>query len=292
MTLQETCNLSKTAQLMAMTQPALSKWLRELEADIGAPLFKRHSRGLVPTSECELLASRARLILNELDRTVDLLDALREGVQGKLFIGSTPSASTDVVPSAIASIYQRFPKSRMVVREGPVDILLPQLQDGRLNLIVSALEDRDYGDDIAQTRLYREHMVVAAGHRHPLQGKRKVTWEMAAGYPWINGPKDSLVFRELQHELALANQPVPEYLADVSSAVLTSNILMRTQALALMSSRSAAFFAKAGAIRVLNLATKRTTFVGVLWRKGVELGALGETFVKHLQLASERLPGV
>ena len=290
MSLHDTCNLSKTARSMAMTQPALSKWLKELEDELGEPLFTRHSRGLIPTEACGVLAERSRIILNELDETTELLDALRDGVRGKLHIGSTPSASTDIVPIAIAATHTLFPKAMVVVREGPVDVLLPQLLDGRLNVIVSILEDRGYGDDIAQTRLYREHMVVTAGAHHPLQGKRKVTWEMALQYPWINVPKDSLVFRELQHELALAHQPVPRFVGDVSSAVLTSNILLRTQALALMSSRSAAFFEKAGVLKILKIPTQRTTYVGALRRKKAELGPLGDEFMRQLQAASEHLP--
>src|SRR5690606_21616599 len=86
--LHEARNLSHTAAQMGITQPALSKWLREMEKDLGVSLFERHSRGLVPTEYCDLLVDRARLVLNELGRTASLLDAVASGTSGSLHIGS------------------------------------------------------------------------------------------------------------------------------------------------------------------------------------------------------------
>lgn len=286
LSLHETCNLSETARRMSLTQPALSKWLRELEDEMGSLLFERLPKGLAPTDLCDLFASRARLMINEMDRTLELLDALSKGVQGKLSIGTTPSAMADVLPAAFAEMQRQYPKTSLVIREGHIDELLPALHDGKLNMIVSVLEDRDYGGDIAQVRLYQEHMVVVAGAQHPLQGKRKVTWEMALSYPWLAAPISSLVFRELQHELALANQPMPEFIGEVASTVLVSTILQRTEALSIFTSRSAGFLKATGNIMPLQLATQRTLFVGVLWRKGTALSVLERGFIEALQSAS------
>ncbi len=283
LTLHDTGNLSRTAREMAMTQPALSKWLKELEQDLGARLFTRHSKGLVPTGACDLLAERSRLLLNEMARTVDLLDAFKEGVQGKLYVGTTPTASTEVIPASVAAMAQRFPRTMLVVREGPIDLLLPQLQDGRMDLIVSVLEDRDYGGGIAQSRLYREQMVIVAGTAHPLHRRRTLTWAAVAAYPWVGAPKDSLVYRELMHEFALANQPLPEFLGDISSSVITASLLARTETLALMSHRSALLFERAGLLRILKLPMHRRLYVGVLWRKEARLGEVGDAFVLCLR---------
>jgi len=281
--LHDTGNLSRTARASAMTQPALSKWLKELEHDVGAPLFVRHSKGLVPTGACDLLAERCRLLLNDLARTIDLLDAYKEGVEAKLHVGTTPAASTEVIPASVAAMAQRLPRTMLVVREGPIDLLLPQLQDGRLDLIVSVLEDRHYGGDIAQSRLYREHMVIVAGTAHPLHQKHAVTWDAVTAYPWVGAPRDSLVHRELMHEFALANQPLPEFLGDISSSVITSNVLARTEALALMSRRSALLFERAGLIRILKLPMQRRLYVGALWRKELRLGESGDAFLQCLR---------
>ena len=285
--LHETGNVSRTARDMAMTQPALSKWLKELEQDLGIQLFKRHSKGLVPTRACDLLVERSRLLLTEYSRTGELLDALKHGVEAKLHVGTTPTASTEVIPSSIAAMARQLPRTRVVVREGPIDFLLPQLKDARLDLIVSVLEDRDYGSDIAQIRLYREQMVIVAGSSHPLCRQRKVTWPQLRGYSWVGAPTDSLVYRELMNEFALANQPIPPFVGDISSSVITSNVLARTDCLAMMSRRSALLFERTGLIRILKIALQRRLFVGALWRKQSELGQSGEAFVQCLKDACQ-----
>jgi DNA-binding transcriptional LysR family regulator len=60
--LARTGNLSRSAAALNTTQPALSKWLKELEEDVGLPLFERHARGLRPTSYGEALIEHARRI--------------------------------------------------------------------------------------------------------------------------------------------------------------------------------------------------------------------------------------
>lgn len=288
--LHETGNLSRTAREMAMTQPALSKWLKELEQDVGASLFTRHSKGLVPTQACDLLAERSRLLLNEFARTVDLMDALKDGVETKLHVGTTPTASTEVIPATVAEMARLHPRTLVVVREGPIDALLPLLKDGRMDLIVSVLEDRDYGGDIAQSRLYREQMVIVCSPTHPLLKERRLNWAKVAAYPWIGAPRDSLVHRELMNEFALANQPLPQFVGDISSSVITANLITRTQTLSMMSRRSAVQFEQAGLVRLLKLPLQRRLYVGVLWRKESRHGESGETFLSSLKKASAALP--
>jgi DNA-binding transcriptional LysR family regulator len=285
LTLHETGNVSRTAREMAITQPALSKWLKELEHDLGSQLFRRHSKGLVPTRACDLLVERSRLLLTEYSRTGELLHALKDGVEAKLHVGTTPTASTEVIPASIAAMARQFPRTCVMVREGPIDLLLPQLKDGRLDLIVSVLEDRDYGADIAQIRLYREQMVIVAGSSHPLSKQRNVTWPQLGAYAWVGAPKDSLIYRELMNEFALANQPLPQFVGDISSSVITSNVLLRTNYLSMMSRRSALLFERAGLIRVLKLSLQRRLFVGALWRKESQLGVPGTAFFQCLKEA-------
>ena len=62
LSLAQTRNMSHSAQALHTTQPGLSKWLKELEADVGLPLFERHARGIHPTPYGEALIAHARRI--------------------------------------------------------------------------------------------------------------------------------------------------------------------------------------------------------------------------------------
>lgn len=287
LTLHETCNLTRSAAQLAMTQPALTKWLRELETDLGVVLFERHSRGLVPSAHCELLVARARLVLHELDRTVEMLEELSDdGVAGRLQLGATPITMGNILPSAMAAFHHEFPRATLTVSDGYLDLLLPRLQDGRLDLVLTLLEDRDYGGEFAQERLYEERFVVVAGRGHPLARRARVHWKQTLDFPWTGPPASSPVRRELEQEFALAQQPLPRFAAEVSSTVLIATLLEATQMLSLVSRGTANYLQRSGRIAVLPMAAKRRSHVGVMWRKDKQVGELERGFLRALREAS------
>src|SRR5690606_30141140 len=263
----EARNLSHTAAQMGITQPALSKWLREMEKDLGVPLFERHPKGLVPTEYCDLLVARAHLVLNELGRTAKLLEAVASGTSGSLHIGSTPVAMTDLLPAALAQLQESHPTAFVRVQDGTLDTLLPQLENGKLDLIVSRLEERRYGGDIAHEILYEENTVVIAGTHHPLVGIRNVSWPDALAYPWIGPPLHSPLRAELEQALALAQQPLPRISVETSSTMLNAALLQRTSMLGVISGRPARYLEAAGRIAILHLSISRASRVGVMWRR-------------------------
>ncbi len=289
--LHETRNMSRAAQALGMTQPALTKWLRELESDMGVSLFERHSRGLLPSAHCELLVARARLVLNELDRTVDMLQELSEdGLHGRLRLGATPIAMAGTLPAAIADFHTCHPRATITVSDGYLDLLIPRLKDGQLDLIVSVLEERDYGGGLSLQRLYEERFVVVAGSHHPLARRKRVSWKDAVDFPWTTPPATSPIRRELEQELALAHQPLPRFAAEVSSSMLVATLLERTRMLSLVSRQTAGYLQRSGSICVLPLVSRRRSHVGVMWRKDQELGELERSLLKALRLASGSQP--
>src|SRR5690606_11436190 len=68
LSLAQTRNISHSAAALNTTQPGLSKWLKDLEDDIGLPLFERHARGLRPTSYGEVLIAHAQRLDAQLER--------------------------------------------------------------------------------------------------------------------------------------------------------------------------------------------------------------------------------
>lgn len=289
--LHESRNLSKAALRLAMTQPALSKALRELETDLGVALFERHPRGLVPTAACDALAARSRLMLNELDRTAELLRIMTDGKRGKIHVGASPVAMTGLLPDALQSFLRDYPKATVAVMDRPLEQLLPQLLDGRLDLIVSRLEDRSYGGDIAQERLYSEVIAVVCGPQHRLAQRKKIGWTELLAYPWIGPSASTPLHRELEHELALANQPAPEIAIESTSMVLVTTLLACSDMVSVISRKPAEYFQSIGRVKILPVPIQRVNYVGALWRKNSPLGELEAAFLAALRMAAGRLRG-
>src|SRR5690606_10514511 len=87
LSLAQTRNLSRSAAALHTTQPGLSKWLKDLESDVGLTLFERHARGLTPTVHGQALIEHARRIEAQLDRAAADMNILREGGAGHVEIG-------------------------------------------------------------------------------------------------------------------------------------------------------------------------------------------------------------
>ncbi|MES2415283.1 MAG: LysR substrate-binding domain-containing protein [Pseudomonadota bacterium] len=285
-TLHETRNLTMAADRMSMTQPALSKWLKELEDDLGFPLFVRHVRGILPTSQGEVLVATAKVILNELERTAGAMELMSAGLQGKVHIGITPVAEAELIPVSITSFMKDFPGATVNVTGNYLDALLPQLMDGRLDFVVSRLEDLDYSGELSQERLYAEKIAVVCNKKHPLLRKRTLGWQDMLQYPWIGPPRNSPLYRELQHELALANLPLPRIVVEGSSTILLTSILERSEMLSMVSSRTARYFVQSGRLSTLKFLPRRVNYVGVLRRKGRALDPLAEGYLNALRTAN------
>ena len=91
-TLGDTGSLSETARLSYTTQPALSRWLKELEEDVGGELFERHARGLHPTPLGQMLIAHARRIQTEVERVQKNIEAVHEGATESVAIGTSPAS--------------------------------------------------------------------------------------------------------------------------------------------------------------------------------------------------------
>src|SRR5690606_28560978 len=101
LSLQETNNLSLTAKALNTTQPGVSKWLKELESEMGVILFERHSRGMFPTRHGQVLIAHAKRIVSNLDRASKDMQALKEGAWAKVVISMSCSAAASTLRHAV-----------------------------------------------------------------------------------------------------------------------------------------------------------------------------------------------
>ena len=96
-TLAESRNMHATARVMHLSQPAASKMLRDLEVYFGFALFERLPRAMQPTELGEQVIRYAWILLNDMERLVDDINALREGGYGQLLIGAIAAAPPSMV---------------------------------------------------------------------------------------------------------------------------------------------------------------------------------------------------
>ncbi|WP_421956441.1 LysR family transcriptional regulator [Polaromonas sp.] len=282
--LYETRNVSHTATQMGVTQPGLSKWLSELEEDLHVKLFKRNSRGLTPTEFCTALVTHARAIIGELDRTQATIRLMSVGVSGNLVVGTTPTVATGLVPRAARFFRKRFPDAYLNIIENRLDTLLPQLEEGRVDLVITRTDQARLDAGVRCDILYPEQIRIAVGPNHPLAKKRKVDWPDVLRYPWIIPPKVSPLRRELEHELALAGQPSPRYRVETGSTLVIVTMLQDGDLVAPMSAQLMQYFHALKQVVPLPLPYLREGSIGVIRRRETTESPMLKAFMEGLRM--------
>lgn len=133
LTVTETGNVTRAAEVLNLVQPAVSRQIRLLEEDIGAPLFERERRGMVLTEAGEVLVGYARRALLELDRARAEIGGVGQGVSGLVTLGLLPS-SIDMLSSPLASaVAAAYPGIRVRIAMGYAGTLQRWLVTGEVD---------------------------------------------------------------------------------------------------------------------------------------------------------------
>lgn len=132
-------HFGRAAESCAITQPALSVQMKELEALLGAPLIERNARQIRLTSLGEELAVRARKILGDVEEIADLARTVHAPLAGRLRLGVIPTIAPYLLPRLITGLTQAYPNLDLQPRESVTRTLLADLADGRLDLAIVAL---------------------------------------------------------------------------------------------------------------------------------------------------------
>lgn len=138
-TLARTGHFGRAADACAISQPALSMQIKELEETLGAALFERGARQISLTSLGEEFNLRAREILRSVDELADLARASQARLAGRLRIGVIPTIAPYLLPTIIANLTRQYAGLDIRVRETVTQRLIQELSEGRLDTAIVAL---------------------------------------------------------------------------------------------------------------------------------------------------------
>lgn len=136
--LDRTGHFGRAAGECAVTQPALSQQVQELEKHLGLTLVERQRGAIRLTPEGTRVVDHARTILGEI-RAIEGIATADRGLTGEVRIGMIPTIAPYLLPQLLPQIKERFPDARLNVRESQTENLVREASDGRIDLIVAAL---------------------------------------------------------------------------------------------------------------------------------------------------------
>lgn len=151
-------HFGRAADDCAISQPALSMQIKELEEQLNAPLFERGARQVRLTGFGEAFALRARDILRGVDELEDLARSAGDRLAGRLRIGIIPTIAPYLLPTIIARLTGRFPDLDLNLHETVTPRLLDELIDGRLDTAILALPISE--PSLTEVALFSESFVL------------------------------------------------------------------------------------------------------------------------------------
>lgn len=200
-------SLLKGSQALGMSQPSLTKSLKELEEILGVRLFERHARGVTPTLFSDAVAQTARRILAELGRLDEELDRLSSHSSGTIALGALPAAASGLLPGALARLKHAHPDIQVRLVQGRTEELLPSLAAGDLDLIVGRLYEPATPDGFIREVLYEEPISVLARADHPIFSRSDIALEDLASFDLVLPTVSQRVGQEIEHFLATLSLP-------------------------------------------------------------------------------------
>lgn len=170
-------NLSRAADALHVTQPALTARIHALERELGGPLFLRGRRGMQLTDAGRGLLPYAERALAALQDGADLLTDLGRGGAGELVLGAAPAISTYVLPGLLVRFTRRHPNVRLVVRTGHSEEILEMAL--RREIEVGLVRELRH-PEIETHPLYEDQLVLVAAANGPFGGQDTIRVEAIA----------------------------------------------------------------------------------------------------------------
>ena len=132
-------HFGRAADACAVTQPALSMQIKELEENFGLPLFERGGKQVRLTGFGERFLERARTILRDVDELAELARAAQTSLVGRLRLGIIPTVAPYLLPRVIGALSSTYPDIDLHIRETLTPKLIEDLGAGRLDCAILAL---------------------------------------------------------------------------------------------------------------------------------------------------------
>lgn len=177
--------VNEAARQLSVTPSAVSLLVRQLEDELGVPLFDRRSRGLQPTQAADEAIVRAERILADLDAFGRDLRDLRELRRGLVRLAVTPAVGLALLPAACQRFVARHPGVQLEIVDCAPDQFVPRVLAGQVEFGIGTPDFEDSG--IQTDVLLRDPLCVVLPADHPLADRRQVRWRQLQGLPVVAG---------------------------------------------------------------------------------------------------------
>jgi|TARA_B110000093_G_C12899557_1_gene379790 DNA-binding transcriptional LysR family regulator len=227
-----TGKLQAAAEEIALSQPAASRMLAEIEKLVGAALFTRHAKGMVPTPIGEAVVRHARQILQDLDKLDMDVAQIASGRAGSVRIGTVTGPAVGLVVPVVRAMRAQAPEVEFNIEVAPSTTLMRGLDEGIFDFVV-ARPAQDY-----QRQSYRIYpanrevvsMLVCGGH--PMAQKKAVRLKDLREFDWIIQDHGTPIRAAVETAFLTNRVLMPSQITNTSSLLVALALLEESTAVA------------------------------------------------------------
>jgi LysR family transcriptional regulator of abg operon len=282
-TVVESGGIRAAARKLGVSQPAITRSVRRLEAELHARLLQRTPTGVVLTEPGRAFLSRARAAQAELRKAGEEVDRLDQKA-GSVAFGVSPTSAI-LVPEAITRFQQQFPQTRVHIAEGLPPLLLPLVRDETLDFAICRRAVVKLDSGLAFRPLFRSDFVVVARKGHPLEKARSLDQLTEAN--WISLLPPDTPGGPLDRVFSSAGLPVPQQVIQCGSYNTAIALLTKTDMLGFLSRQALGESILRDFLQQIPVAEPMPSFiVGMFTRADTPLTQLAGAMAKGLTIAA------
>ncbi|MDD7910287.1 MULTISPECIES: hydrogen peroxide-inducible genes activator [Pseudovibrio] len=170
--LSQTQHFGQAAEAAAISQPALSMQIRDMETTLGLTLVERSSKTCALTPEGKVVARRAAEILSQIKDLEDYAQQAQNAYGGAIHLGIIPSLAPYMLPSILPAIADELPDLELRLRETMTDTLVEELKNSELDAVILALPIDD--PELEQRPLFIDRFLLATQNAPDLDERRRI----------------------------------------------------------------------------------------------------------------------
>lgn len=244
-------SMSAASRELNMTQPAVSKSIRELEQHFDEVLFIRGKHGVRLTEFGELLHRHTQSLVAGLRFLADDANSWSTGVSGQVVVGTLLTASAKLLPRAVLRMQETAPNIIVKIHVGSNDALFPELVRGQFDVIIGFLPEDTGNPVFTHVPLYDETLCAVVSRQHPLALAPAIDLRQLQDETWIVPTHESVARRSAQAFFEKANMSMPGKVIESVSLLTNLGLLMESTMVALMPYAVAEQFVRAGQLNIL-----------------------------------------
>jgi DNA-binding transcriptional LysR family regulator len=172
-------SFSRAGAAVGLTQPAVSRWVRDLEAELGVRLLDRTTREVELTEAGAKLAGALERLIDELETVLQETHSVAEQHSGKVRVASAPTLSASLMPQCISACARSYPGIRLLLRDQSQKLVLDSVRSGEVDFGLAI--EPEQAEDLHTQKLMRDPFCLVCRAEHPLARRERVPWASLQG---------------------------------------------------------------------------------------------------------------